>query len=144
MLKKVASSTWERDAYTNPKGTARPQATLAPSAKQPSHLPLKRRTTLAPNRQAQRQGHMVPPGIKSDRSSTVMARATPADAIAAEVNPNEKLTVNELCAELKISRSTFYDWRQKRRGPRCIRLPNGNLRIRRCDLDVWLATKEVI
>lgn len=72
-----------------------------------------------------------------------MARARPADPIPAEANPNEKLTVGELCAELKVSRSTFYDWRQKRRGPRCIRLPNGGLRVRRCDLDAWLAGREV-
>lgn len=71
-----------------------------------------------------------------------MAR-TAVDAIAAEIYPNEKLTVSELCAELKVSRSTFYDWRQKRRGPRCIRLPNGDLRVRRCDLDAWLTTQEV-
>jgi excisionase family DNA binding protein len=51
---------------------------------------------------------------------------------------DEKLTVRELCAELKISRSTFYDWRQKGRGPRCIRLPNGDLRICRRDLEEWL------
>ena len=72
-----------------------------------------------------------------------MARTTPLDLTASENNPNDKLTVSELCAELKISRSTFYDWRQKRRGPRCIRLPNGDLRIRRRDLDTWLATQEV-
>jgi predicted DNA-binding transcriptional regulator AlpA len=52
--------------------------------------------------------------------------------------------VRELCAELKVSRSTFYDWRQKRLGPRCIRLPNGGLRIRRRDLDAWLANQEVL
>jgi hypothetical protein len=39
--------------------------------------------------------------------------------------PEEKLTIADVCAELKISRSTFYDWRAKRRGPRCITLPNG-------------------
>ncbi len=58
-------------------------------------------------------------------------------------DPYEKLTVRELCTELKISRSTFYDWRQKSRGPRCIRLPNGDLRVRRCDLDEWLGQQEV-
>jgi excisionase family DNA binding protein len=57
-------------------------------------------------------------------------------------DPNEKLTVSELCTELKISRSTFYDWRQKGRGPKCIRLPNGGLRIRRRDLDAWLGSQE--
>lgn len=54
----------------------------------------------------------------------------------------EKLTVTEVCAELKISRSTFYDWRAKRRGPRCITLPNGSLRVRRADLDRWLGARE--
>jgi excisionase family DNA binding protein len=58
-----------------------------------------------------------------------------------QAESNEKLTVRELCAELKISRSTFYDWRQKGRGPRCIRLPNGDLRIRRRDLDQWLGAR---
>lgn len=72
-----------------------------------------------------------------------MARAAPPDLTAPGIDPNEKLTVSELCAELKVSRSTFYDWRQKRRGPRCIRLPNGGLRVRRRDLDAWLATREV-
>ena len=72
-----------------------------------------------------------------------MARTTSPDATGSGIDPNEKLTVGELCAELKVSRSTFYDWRQKRRGPRCIRLPNGGLRIRRRDLDAWLATQEV-
>ena len=69
--------------------------------------------------------------------------ARPHTELSAAKNPNEQLTVSELCAELKVSRSTFYDWRQKRRGPRCIRLPNGDLRIRRRDLDTWLATQEV-
>lgn len=56
--------------------------------------------------------------------------------------PEEKLTIVEVCAELKVSKSTFYDWRQKRRAPRCIKLPNGDLRIRRTDLDIWLNERE--
>ena len=56
--------------------------------------------------------------------------------------PNEKLTIAEVCGELKISRSTFYDWRAKGRAPRCIALPNGSLRIRRADLDRWLSAHE--
>lgn len=48
------------------------------------------------------------------------------------------ITVAEVCGELQISRSTFYDWRQKGRAPRCVQLPNGALRIRRVDLDTWL------
>ncbi|WP_030171073.1 helix-turn-helix transcriptional regulator [Streptomyces sp. NRRL S-813] len=52
------------------------------------------------------------------------------------------LTLAEVCEELSISRSTFYDWRAKRRAPRCIKLPNGDLRIRRSDLDHWLDDRE--
>ncbi|OJG05577.1 helix-turn-helix protein domain protein [Pseudonocardia autotrophica] len=51
----------------------------------------------------------------------------------------EQLTVEQLCAELQVARSTFYQWRQLGRGPRCVRLPNGAIRVRRADLDAWLA-----
>ncbi|MEV1295077.1 helix-turn-helix domain-containing protein [Pseudonocardia sp. NPDC049635] len=51
----------------------------------------------------------------------------------------EQLTVEQLCAELQVARSTFYQWRQLGRGPRCVRLPNGAIRVRRTDLDAWLA-----
>ncbi|GII03109.1 helix-turn-helix transcriptional regulator [Planobispora takensis] len=52
------------------------------------------------------------------------------------------LTVAEFCAELGISRSTFYDWRAKRRAPKCITLPNGSLRIRRAEFERWLSERE--
>ncbi|MEV0144953.1 MULTISPECIES: helix-turn-helix domain-containing protein [unclassified Nonomuraea] len=52
------------------------------------------------------------------------------------------LTVAEFCTELGISRSTFYDWRAKRRAPKCITLPNGSLRIRRAEYERWLASRE--
>lgn len=54
----------------------------------------------------------------------------------------ERLTVPEVCTELRISRSTFYEWRAKGRAPRCIKLPNGDLRIRRAELDRWLDAHE--
>lgn len=52
------------------------------------------------------------------------------------------LTIAELCAELGVARSTFYDWRAKGAAPRSMKLPNGEVRIRRADLDAWLATLE--
>ncbi|HET9894636.1 MAG TPA: helix-turn-helix domain-containing protein [Streptosporangiaceae bacterium] len=55
--------------------------------------------------------------------------------------PNEKLTLAEVCAELRIERSTFYDWRAKGRAPRCLKLPNGEIRVIRRDLDAWLETR---
>ncbi|MCO1581201.1 helix-turn-helix domain-containing protein [Crossiella sp. SN42] len=48
------------------------------------------------------------------------------------------LTVPEVCASLGVARSTFYDWRAKKRGPRCVKLPNGDLRIRLDDYEQWL------
>lgn len=51
------------------------------------------------------------------------------------------LTVAELCEELSIARSTFYDWRAKKTAPRCMTLPNGELRIRRVDFDAWLDSR---
>lgn len=55
---------------------------------------------------------------------------------------NERLTLAEVCVELHISRSTFYEWRAKGRAPRCIKLPNGDLRIRRAELERWLDSCE--
>lgn len=52
------------------------------------------------------------------------------------------MTIADLCAELGVSRSTFYDWRAKRRAPRCLKLPNGDLRIRRTDFEAWLSSLE--
>lgn len=52
------------------------------------------------------------------------------------------LTIADLCAELSVARSTFYEWRAKGRAPRCIKLPNGEIRIRRTDLERWLDTCE--
>jgi predicted DNA-binding transcriptional regulator AlpA len=49
------------------------------------------------------------------------------------------MTVAEVCNDLVVARSTFYDWRSKGRGPRCIKLPNGDLRIPRVDYERWLA-----
>jgi predicted DNA-binding transcriptional regulator AlpA len=51
------------------------------------------------------------------------------------------LTVDQLCAELHISRSTFYDWRAKGKAPECIILPNGSLRVQRDDLAEWLRSR---
>ncbi|WP_091513961.1 helix-turn-helix transcriptional regulator [Amycolatopsis sacchari] len=52
--------------------------------------------------------------------------------------PRQHLTVEEVCEELGIARSTFDDWRAKGRAPRCIKLPNRQLRVRRVDLDRFL------
>ncbi|MGW3980152.1 helix-turn-helix transcriptional regulator [Streptomyces mirabilis] len=51
----------------------------------------------------------------------------------------ELLTVRQVLDELGgVSRRTFYRWRELRIAPACIRLPNGELRVRREVLNDWL------
>jgi predicted DNA-binding transcriptional regulator AlpA len=66
-----------------------------------------------------------------------MARKPQTSVPAMRRDPDEKLTLAEVCQELRIERSTFYDWRAKGRAPKCSKLPNGELRILRRDLDEW-------
>lgn len=54
------------------------------------------------------------------------------------------MTIPEVCEELNVSRSTFYDWRAKGKAPRCIKLPNGAIRVRRSELDRWLSALEEV
>jgi predicted DNA-binding transcriptional regulator AlpA len=53
----------------------------------------------------------------------------------------DKLTIAEVCADLGISRRTFYERRVKGRAPRCITLPNGSLRVRRSEYQRWLPAR---
>lgn len=55
-----------------------------------------------------------------------------------DLRPRRYLTVADICDELDLPRSTFYDWRSKRRAPRCLKLPNGEIRVKRVDFDAWL------
>jgi predicted DNA-binding transcriptional regulator AlpA len=54
---------------------------------------------------------------------------------------HQHLSVMDICAELNIARSTFYDWRAKKTAPPCIKLPNGELRVRRSDFEAWLDSR---
>ena len=58
--------------------------------------------------------------------------------------PQDRLTIAQLCNELGISRSTFYEWRAKGRAPRSIKLPNGEIRIRRAEFERWLDSLEEV
>jgi excisionase family DNA binding protein len=57
-------------------------------------------------------------------------------------NGSEWLTVEEVCAELKISPRTFYRWRAQGTGPRSKRIARGGVRVRRSWLDEWLDEPE--
>jgi predicted DNA-binding transcriptional regulator AlpA len=53
-------------------------------------------------------------------------------------NPRSLMTLAEVLEELQVAKSTFYDWLAKGRGPRCIKLPNGQIRVRRSEFERWL------
>ncbi|WP_367320789.1 helix-turn-helix transcriptional regulator [Streptomyces sp. HUAS ZL42] len=55
---------------------------------------------------------------------------------------DEKMTVEEVITDLKVAPSTFYRWRQLGKAPRAIKLPNGDVRIRRSEYERWLAERE--
>ena len=61
---------------------------------------------------------------------------------SAPAHTRTRLTLAEVCEDLGVSRSTFYDWRAKGRGPLCIKLPNGEIRINRAEYERWLTTLE--
>ncbi|MTD54066.1 helix-turn-helix transcriptional regulator [Amycolatopsis pithecellobii] len=56
----------------------------------------------------------------------------------------EPMTVPEILAALggRVSRDTFYKWRQTGKAPRCFSLPNGELRCHRKDFNAWLESLE--
>lgn len=58
------------------------------------------------------------------------------------MSSRQRLTITDVCADLGISRSTFYEWRAKGRAPRCLKLPNGDIRINRTEYERWLTALE--
>jgi predicted DNA-binding transcriptional regulator AlpA len=50
------------------------------------------------------------------------------------------LTIAEVLAELQVARSTFDTWRNLGSAPECLKLPNGQIRVRRSALEDWLSS----
>jgi len=78
-----------------------------------------------------------PPGTQ-----TAPARppATPGPDPGAPGDP--LLTIEEVTAELRVSRAAFYRWRRQGAGPPAVRLPGGGVRVRRSALTLWLRRLE--
>ncbi|MFF1367032.1 helix-turn-helix transcriptional regulator [Streptomyces virginiae] len=55
---------------------------------------------------------------------------------------DQMLTIPQVVEEIGVPLATFYRWRQLRKGPKAIKLPNGSVRIRRSELERWIATLE--
>lgn len=72
------------------------------------------------------------PGTRQARTSQARARQPGPER-------DEWLTVDEVCAELKISRRTFDRWRALGTGPKSKRIGgSGPVRVRRSWLEAWL------
>ncbi|MFJ9585072.1 helix-turn-helix transcriptional regulator [Streptomyces acidicola] len=66
-----------------------------------------------------------------------MAVTTPTKA------DKQTLKLVEALAEIGVSRAAFYRMRARGQAPRHLKLPNGQIRIRRADLDAWFDACEV-
>ncbi|GAA2731638.1 helix-turn-helix transcriptional regulator [Streptomyces nogalater] len=55
----------------------------------------------------------------------------------------QTLKLEEALAEIGLSRAAFYRMRARGQAPRHLKLPNGQIRIRRADLDAWFDSCEV-
>ena len=74
------------------------------------------------------------------RTARSTAPATPADE--PHPAPDALLTIDEVIAQLRVSRAAFYRWRRRGTGPAEVRLPGGGVRIRRSALWQWLRRLE--
>ena len=52
------------------------------------------------------------------------------------------LKLPEVLSEIGMSRAAFYRMRARGQAPKLVKLPNGQLRVRRADLDAWWQTCE--
>ncbi|TCR24209.1 helix-turn-helix domain-containing protein [Streptomyces sp. BK205] len=54
----------------------------------------------------------------------------------------QKLKLSEVLEEIDMSRAAFYRMRARGQAPRIHKLPNGQIRVSRADLDAWWAACE--
>jgi predicted DNA-binding transcriptional regulator AlpA len=54
----------------------------------------------------------------------------------------QMLKLSEVLEEIDMSRAAFYRMRARGKAPKLIKLPNGQIRCRRTDLDAWWANCE--
>ncbi|MFE9878618.1 helix-turn-helix transcriptional regulator [Streptomyces sp. NPDC005784] len=52
------------------------------------------------------------------------------------------LKLPEVLKEIDMSRAAFYRMRARGKAPKLLKLPNGQLRCRRADLDAWWSSME--
>ena len=63
-------------------------------------------------------------------------KSTPPTVTAGE--RSQWLTYKDVLVELSVSRSTLDKWRSEGKAPEFVKLPNGEMRLRRSDFDAWV------
>ena len=63
-------------------------------------------------------------------------KSTPPTVTAGE--RSQWLTYKDVLVELSVSRSTLDKWRAEGLAPKFVKLPNGEMRLRRADFDAWV------
>jgi excisionase family DNA binding protein len=76
------------------------------------------------------------------RTAGTPAPAAPAGQPDGSARADPLLTIDEVIAELRVSRAAFYRWRRQGTGPAAVRLPGGGVRIRHSALRQWLRRLE--
>jgi len=97
----------------------------------------------------QATAHNNAPQVYTRRQSDARSRqhlpgrrhAHPASAADRISRPAPLLTIAEVLVEIQVARSTFDTWRSLGCAPECIKLPNGQIRIRHSALESWLAAR---
>ena len=86
-------------------------------------------------------------------SRRVPANRTPSTTVLPGNSPNPLgrrkemkepswLSMQEVLDDLSVPRSTMNDWRARKRGPRFVKLPGGQLRVSRVEYEAWCASFE--
>lgn len=81
--------------------------------------------------------HSTRPSARPNRARVSSIRPEPSGS-ETSTGRRRKWTVAEFCAEWRISKRTFHEWRAKGRAPVCHKIPNGELRIAQVDYDAWV------
>ena len=76
--------------------------------------------------------------ISQTRSARHVGAAARTTSGGESADFEDLMTVAEFLDLVRVARTTFDDWRAKKRAPKCIKLPNGQLRIRHRDYTRWL------
>jgi hypothetical protein len=90
-----------------------------------------------------RPADQAAPGVSAPAREKASARPARLGHTRARTDQRILLTLDQVLVELggpgsPLGRSTWQDWQRRGVGPKVIKLPNGQIRVARDDLNAWL------